>query len=96
MPNSKKANASAKKSHKAAPTQAAKKPSKAAAKPAAKPSAKAAAAGKINGEKAEKAKAAAAANARQPVTAKIPVKLTPFLEKQKNVFFTSGTACSTR
>jgi RNA polymerase-binding transcription factor DksA len=79
MPNSKKANASAKKSHKAAPTQAAKKPSK----PAAKSAVKAAPATKINGEKAERAKAAAAANARPAAGPKTPVKLTPFLEKQK-------------
>jgi len=89
MPKSKPANASSKKSHKAAPTQAAKKPAKAAAKPAEKVSA---AASKINGakaEKAEKAKASAAAAAAAAAPArgtgpKQAVKLTPFLEKQKD------------
>ena len=87
MPNSKPAKASAKSSHKEAPTPAAKKPTK----PASKSAEKAAAAEKINcakGEKAEKAaKATAAAAATAPVRPaagpKQVVKLTPFLEKQK-------------
>jgi len=85
MPNSKQAKASAKKSHKAAPTQAAKKPLKLVPKAAAKATAASKIASKINGakaEKAQKARAAAAAVAR-PTTPAKPVKLTPFLEKQK-------------
>jgi RNA polymerase-binding transcription factor DksA len=87
MPNSKPAKASAKSSHKEAPTPAAKKPTK----PASKSAEKAAAAEKINGAKGEKAekaaKATAAAAATAPVRSAVGpkqvVKLTPFLEKQK-------------
>ncbi len=83
MPNSKQAKASAKKSHKAAPTHAAKKPSKPAPKPAP--------AGKINGAKAKAGKAEKPTKATpapppaplRPAAPKVPVKLTPFLEKQK-------------
>jgi RNA polymerase-binding transcription factor DksA len=90
MPNSKHAKGSAKKSHKAAPTHAAKKPSK----PVSKAAPKAAPAGKINGAKAKSNKAAAkpvkapparSVAAPKPTVAKsAPVKLTPFLEKQKD------------
>jgi len=79
MPKSKPAKASAK-SHKASPTQASKKPAKAE-----KPAAKEKAEPKINGTKsakpAEKAPAAKVPNAKPAPAEKI--KLTPFLEKQK-------------
>lgn len=88
MPNSKPAKASAKKSHKAAPTQAAKKPLKLVPKAAVKAAAASRMASKINGAKAEKAQKAqkaraAAAEVARPTGPAKPVKLTPFLEKQK-------------
>jgi DnaK suppressor protein len=92
MPKSKTVKASAK-SQKASPTRASKKPEKSSAKPAVrKPSAPAAKAAPINGAK-KKAESKPPAKVERPISRQVmmtapkkveKVKLTPFLEKQKD------------
>jgi len=86
MPNSKSAKSS--KAAKSSPKGAEKKPVKAASRPAPKTAAK-----KINGDKPEKAAKPLKGKVEAPkppvrvpapVVKKVPVKLTPFLEKQKD------------
>jgi DnaK suppressor protein len=91
MPNSKSAKSSSK-AAKSSPKRAEKKPAKAASRPAPKTTAK-----KVNGDKpgkalkpakgkveAQKPTGKAAVHIPAPPVKKVPIKLTPFLEKQKD------------